>query len=179
MFIKILIGLAAIVALILIAGAFQPAQFRVTRSVRVAAAPAAVFAHVNDLHRYQGWNPFSKLDPAATHTFEGPGAGTGAVLAWDGNNQIGAGRMTLVESRPDELVKFKLEFKRPMEGGAEAAFTFKPESGETLVTWDMTGERNYICKVMGMFINMDKMIGGTFEDGLASLKSTVESAPSL
>jgi len=172
---KILLVLAAIVAAILVVGAFQSDTYRVERSLTIAAPAAALFPQVNDLHKTQAWSPWVKLDPAAKFTFAGPASGVGAVNTWAGNSQVGEGRQTIVESRPDELVRLKLEFFKPMAGESTAEFRFKPEGQGTMVTWSMSGPKNYISKVMCMFLNMDKMIGGHFEEGLANLKALAES----
>jgi len=170
---KILIGLAVAVVAVLVVVALQPAEYRVSRSATIAAPPAAVFAQVNDLHQFQTWNPFAR-DPAAKNTFEGAPAGVGAVLAWSGNSQVGEGRMTITESRPNELIRIRLDFVRPFASTAFAEFTFTPEGGRTAVTWSMTGHKNFVAKAMGLVMSMDRMIGGQFEQGLAALKSKTE-----
>ena len=174
MFKKILLVLAAIVVAILIVAAFQSDTYRVERSLAIAASPADLFAQVNDLHKAQGWSPWLKLDPNAKSTFEGPASGVGASNSWAGNSEVGEGRQTIVESRPNELVRLKLDFYKPMAGTATAELAFKPESGKTLVTWSMSGSKNFVSKVFCLFMSMDKMIGDQFEKGLASLKTLVE-----
>lgn len=171
---KILLILATIVVIILVVAAFQPDEFRVTRSTTIAAAPATVFAEVNDFRRWQAWSPWEKLDPAMKRSFDGPAAGVGAIYGWDGNNEVGAGRMTLTDSRPGELVRVRLEFLKPMEAQSTAEFTFRPEGNGTAVTWTMFGKNHYLAKVMCLFMNMDKMLGTQFEQGFASLKAVVE-----
>lgn len=153
----------------------QPDDFRVIRSATIAAPPTAVFGYVNDLHQFQIWSPWAKLDPAAKTTFEGPPAGTGAAFTWSGNNQVGEGRMTVVESRPGELVRFELEFLRPFAATNTADFTFAADGQRTIVTWSMSGKNTLISKVMGLVMNCDKMVGGQFETGLANLRSLIES----
>ena len=175
MFKKVLIVLAAIIGVILIVAAFQPSAFRVSRSTVVAAPASTVFSEVNDLHRWQAWSPYEKVDPAMQRTFEGATTGVGAIYGWAGNNAIGAGKMTIVESRPPEFIRIKMEFIKPMAGLAEATFTFVPENGQTRVTWTMDGNNNYVAKVFCLFMNMDKMVGGQFEQGLAALKARTES----
>ena len=171
---KILIGLAVAVVAILVVVALQPAEYRVTRSATIAAPLAAVFAQVNDLHQFQTWNPFARMDPAAKNTFEGASAGTGAALAWSGNSRIGEGRMTITESRPNERIRIRLDFVRPFASTSFAEFTFAPEGGRTAVTWSMTGHKNFAAKAMGLVMSMDRMVGGQFEQGLAGLKSKTE-----
>jgi hypothetical protein len=176
MFKKILLGLAALVAVFLVIVAMQPDEFRVSRSATVTAPPARVFAQVNDFHNWEAWSPWAKLDPNAKATFEGPQSGEGAVFIWAGNNEVGEGRMTLMQSRPSESIRIKLDFVKPMEGTSDVEFTFKPQNNDTVVTWTMSGQNNFIGKAICLIMNQDKMIGGYFEKGLANLKSVVESA---
>jgi uncharacterized protein YndB with AHSA1/START domain len=173
---KILVGLAVIIVAAVILVALQPADYTVTRRATIAAPPAAVFVRVNDLHEFQAWNPFARMDPAVKNTFEGAPAGPGAVLAWSGNSQVGEGRMTITESRPDELVRIRLDFVRPVASTAFAEFTFIPDGGRTAVTWSMTGRKDFASKAFGLVMSMDRMIGGQFEQGLATLKSLSEAA---
>jgi uncharacterized protein YndB with AHSA1/START domain len=174
MLVKILIVIGAIIALVLIVAAFQPATFLVSRSTLISAPPAQLFAEVNDLHRWAAWSPYEKLDPAMKRTFEGPAAGVGAIYGWTGNNSVGSGKMTITDSRPAEQVGLKLEFYAPMAGVSQATFTFQPEGGQTRVTWAMAGTNNYVGKIFCLFMNMDKMVGGQFAEGLASLKANAE-----
>lgn len=169
----ILIVLLILVALVIVISV-QPADFRISRSATIAAPPSAVFPHVNDLHRWEAWSPWAKLDPAMKQTYEGSPAGLGAITSWTGNGKVGEGRMTILESRPDELVRIKLEFLKPFTATNEAEFTFKPEGSGTLVTWTMTGRNNFISKAMGLVMNMEKVIGGQFDQGLGTLKSVAE-----
>jgi uncharacterized protein YndB with AHSA1/START domain len=173
---KIFLGFATIVVVFALTVALQPADYRVTRSATINAAPEEVFAQVNDFHNWNGWSPWAKLDPACKNTFDGATAGKGAIFAWDGNDQIGAGRMTLLESSPNELIRIKLEFMRPFESTSDVEFTFKPEGKQTRITWTMAGEKNYISKAFCLFMNMDKMLGGDFEKGLAQIKAIAETA---
>jgi hypothetical protein len=172
----ILIAIAAVVLVFVVFVAMRPAEFRVTRSAAIAAPAAAVFAQVNDLHKWDAWSPWARLDPAAKATFAGPPTGPGAAFAWAGNDKIGEGRMTITESRPDELVRFRLEFVRPFKATNTAEFTFRPESGRTVVTWSMSGTNNFMSKAVGLFINCDRMVGVQFEQGLSNMASVVETA---
>jgi len=174
---KLFIGLGAFVALLvvfLIVVAMQPSDFRISRSLAMSALPAVVFPHVNELKKWQPWSPWMKLDPNAKSTFEGPEGGKGAAMTWAGNNEVGEGKMTIIESKPNELVRFRLEFYKPMAGTSEAEFTFKPEGNQTVVTWSMSGQNNFIAKAMCMVMNMDRMVGGEFEKGFASIKAIVD-----
>ncbi len=176
MFMIILVALAVIAVLFLVIASLQSPEFRVIRSATVSAPPAVVFAEVNDFHRWEAWNPWGKIDPAMKQSYEGPPAGPGAVYSWDGNSKVGAGRMTLTENRVPELIRIRLEFLKPFATTNTAEFVFKPEGDRTVVTWDMVGKKNFFSKAMGMVMNMDKMVGGQFEKGLADLKALSEAA---
>lgn len=177
MFLKVLMVVAVIIVLFAIIVALQPSDFRVTRSAIMSASPPAVFAQVNDFHKWEAWNPWGKIDPAMKQTYEGAPTGPGAINTWIGNKEVGEGRMTITESRPADLIRIKLEFFKPFAATNTAEFTFKPEGNQTLVTWSMSGDKNFMAKAIHLFMNMDKMIGGQFDKGLAAMKSIVESAP--
>jgi len=169
-----LAAIAAVVVLFLIAVAMQPSDFKVERTATVRAPAPVAFAQVNDFQNWRAWSPWEKVDPALKRQYEGPKAGTGAVYAWQGNKEVGEGRMTIVESKPGELVRIKLEFFKPFAATNTAEFSFKPSGDGTAVTWTMTGQNNFLAKAMCMFVNMDRMVGGMFEQGLAQMKTVVE-----
>lgn len=129
---NILIALAAIVAVIVIVfvvvAAMQPTDFRVSRAATISAPPPAVFAQVNDFHKLEAWSPYDKRDPAMKKTYEGAPAGTGASYSWNGNNEVGEGRSTITDSRPNDLIRIKLQFVRPFACTNTAEFTFKPRA---------------------------------------------------
>lgn len=156
--------------------AARPAEFEVTRSIRIAAAPETVFARVNDLHQWNAWSPWAKIDPHAKNSFHGPDAGAGSSFSWSGNKDIGEGKMTVVESRPNELVKIRLEFYRPFRAVHMAEFVFQPEAGGTAATWTMRGKNTFLSKCIGLFMSSDQMLGGFFETGLVQLKAVSETA---
>jgi hypothetical protein len=158
--------------------ALQPSDFRIVRSTTISAPAAVAFSQVNDFHRWEAWSPWAKMDPAAKNTFEGAPSGTGAIFAWAGNSKVGEGRMTLTESRPPELIRIKLEFVKPFAASNTAEFTFRPEGSQTVVTWAMSGTRNFIARAVCLFMNMDKTVGGEFEKGLAQVKAVAEAAAS-
>ena len=162
---KILLVLVALVAVVLIAGAFQSPTYRVERSVSIAAPAAEIFPLLNDFHKSQTWSPWVKLDPNAKYTFEGPASGVGASNSWQGNKDVGSGRQTILASTPNELVQIKLEFFEPMADVATSELRLAPQAAGTTVTW---------AKVMCMFVSMDKMVGGDFERGLGNLKALAE-----
>jgi hypothetical protein len=170
----ILIAVPVILIALGIAVAIQPADFRVTRTATISAPPATVFAQVNDFSKWQEWSPWAKLDPAVKSIFEGPAAGAGATFRWAGNNQVGEGRMTIIESHPSDLVRIELEFLKPFKATNTAEFTFQPEGNQTVVSWSMFGKNNFMGKAMGLIMDCDKMLGGQFEKGLANMKSVAE-----
>ena len=171
---KVALVLGAVIVIFLGVVARQPADFRIERSIAIAAPPADVFAQVNDFHNWAAWSPWEKLDPAMKKTFSGTPTGVGSVYEWTGNDQVGTGRMTLTDSQPNDLIRIKLEFIKPFEATNTTEFNLKPDGGETKVIWSMAGNNNFMAKAAGLFMNMEKMVGGDFEKGLAQLKSTVE-----
>ena len=173
----ILTILALIVVVFVVVVALQPADFRVARSATMSAPAQAVFAQVDDLRNWEAWNPWQKIDPAMKLTFAGPPAGPGASYSWAGNNEVGEGRLTITESRPNDLVLIKLEFLKPFTATNTATFTFKSIGNQTAVTWSMEGRNNFMAKAINLFMNMDRMVGGQFEKGLADMKAVVEAAP--
>jgi carbon monoxide dehydrogenase subunit G len=172
---KILIGVAVVLVLLVIVIATRPTRFRYVRSTKIAAPPATVFALVNNFRRWQTWSPWENLDPNLQRTYEGPSSGAGAVYSWVGNKNVGEGRMTLVESRPNERIDLKLEFFKPFTATNSADFVFKPVGDQTEVTWSMEGDYNFMTKAIGLVMNMEKMCGGQFEEGLAKMKQVAES----
>ncbi len=169
-FVFFVVGLCVIAAI-------QPDEFSYSRSATINAYPATIFKHVNNLQKWNAWSPWAKLDPNATNSFEGPAAGTGAVMRWSGNGKVGKGAMTITESRASERVRFRLDFEAPMKATNEAEFTFAPATGDTkgtVVTWTMTGKNNFMGKLMSIVFNCERMVGGQFEEGLANLKAVVE-----
>jgi uncharacterized protein YndB with AHSA1/START domain len=176
---KILIGMAAVAAVLVLgfvaAVAMKPNEFRVSRSATMAAPAERVFAQVNDFHKWDAWSPWAKLDPNAKNSFSGPDAGERATFGWSGNEQVGEGKMTITESKPNELIRLKLIFTKPMEDSSDTEFTFKPEGTGTKVTWTMSGVyKDFMSKAICMCMNMDKMMGEKFDEGLASMKAIVE-----
>src|SRR5258705_12554259 len=172
------LAMALVVIALVLGGviAMQPSEFRVERTATVAAPAPAVFTQVNDFHNWEAWSPWAKLDPSVKNSFEGAPAGTGASFAWAGNSKVGEGRMTIVESRPSELVRIKLEFLKPFAATNTAEFTFTPEGDRTTVTWSMYGRNNFAARAIGVVVNMDTFLGGEFEKGLGSMKTVAETS---
>jgi uncharacterized protein YndB with AHSA1/START domain len=170
----IAIALACLIVVLLGVVAMQPDDFKVVRSATIAAPASKVFAMANDFHKWEDWSPWAKLDPEAKNTFEGPDSGKGAMFSWDGNDKVGAGKMTILESRPDELIRINLEFFRPMQDSSITEFAFKPEGAKTQITWSMSGHHTFVSKGICMFMNMDKVIGESFEKGLSKMRELAE-----
>jgi uncharacterized protein YndB with AHSA1/START domain len=173
---KVLIGLAAVVAVLLVLIWRQPDNYTVVRSATIAAPPAEAFALVNDFHQWDKWSPWAKIDPNMKTTYSGPGSGKDAVYYWIGNNDVGEGRMTILDSTPNDRITIKLEFLKPFESNSITTFLFKPEGAGTNVSWEMAGDSNFMTKAMTLFASMDKMVGADFEKGLAQMKASAESA---
>lgn len=167
---------AVIVIVLAVIVATRPDEFRVTRSTTIAAPPEAVFEQVNNLHNWQMWSPWAKLDPTAQNAYDGPLDGAGAGFSWAGNSQVGEGHMTITESRPHELIRFQLDFVKPFKGTNTTEFTFKPEGNQTRITWTMSGKNSFMSKAIGLVMNCEKMVGGQFEQGFANLKAVVETS---
>ncbi len=171
---KLFILVLLLIAGFLIAASLQPAEFRTERSLVIAAPPAVVFDQINDFHKWDKWSPWAKMDPKANNTFGGPDTGVGSTFAWDGNSEVGAGKMTVTDYKPGELLRLHMEFIKPFTGSSTAEFTFKPEGQGTKATWAMYGPNNFIGKMMSLVFNCDKMVGGKFEEGLAAIKTLAE-----
>jgi hypothetical protein len=169
----ILIAIAILIALLLAYAASRPDAFRIERRARVNAAPERVTPLVNDFTRWQQWSPWEGRDPNLRRIMSGAPSGVGAVYNWEGNNQVGQGRMEIVESTAQRIL-IKLDFIKPFAASNMAEFTFTPAGGATEVNWAMTGTRPFMMKVMSVFMDMDKIVGKDFEAGLASLKAQAE-----
>ena len=172
---KIAIGLAALLVVLLVVVSLQPSTYRVERKITVKAGPDAVYAHLDDMKAWAAWSPWDKLDPNMTKTFDGPAKGVGASYSWSGNDDVGKGRMTIIAATAPSSVSYKLEFIEPFASVADTGFTLSGSATETTVTWAMTGTNDFMGKAFSLVMDMDGMIGGDFERGLATLKGLVES----
>ena len=173
MLITILIVLLALVVLFVVIVLLQPGDFRLERSTQIFAPAATVYANVNDFHRWDLWSPWIGMDPNLEQTYEGAPSGVGAAYSWSGK-KTGAGRMTIVESKPHQLVKIRLEFLKPFKATNTAEFTFMPVGNHTVVTWAMYGPKNFLAKFIHMLCSMDTMVGPMFDKGLLKLKRLSE-----
>lgn len=170
---KVLAVVAVLILAFVAFAATRPADFVITRKTTIAAPPAVVFAFANDFHNWKKWSPWDELDPKMTFTFEGPAAGKGASYAWKGNDQVGEGRMTILESKPNDLVIIKLEFLKPFEATNTTTLNFVA-GPQTEVIWKMEGRNGFMAKAAGVFMNMDELVGKDFEKGLAKMKALAE-----
>jgi polyketide cyclase/dehydrase/lipid transport protein len=178
---KILLGIVVLIivliAVFLVMVMLQPSHYQIERSATINAPAPVVFAQVNDFHKWNAWSPWANLDPNMKTTYEGQASGVGAMYSWTGNSDVGEGRMTIIESRPGELIRIQLDFIKPFAASNATEFVFTPQGNQTNVKWRMAGNNNFIAKAFSVFVNVDKMVGGDFEKGLAKLKAVSESAP--
>ena len=172
----ILIVIVVAIVAVLVLAATRPGVFRVERTAAIKAPPEKIFPFINDFHRWAAWSPWEKIDPALKRTFNGPPTGKGTLYAWEGNSKVGSGSMEITESSPPGRIVIKLDFMKPFEAHNIAEFTLVPGGDSTTVTWAMYGPVPYMAKIMHVFFSMEKMVGGSFEEGLANLKAAAEAA---
>jgi uncharacterized protein YndB with AHSA1/START domain len=174
----IAVVLAIVVAIVLILAATKPNTFSVQRATAVRAPPERIFPLINDFHQWGSWSPYENKDPAMKRSFSGAADGKGAVYGWEGNKDVGSGRMEIMDTSKPSKIVIKLDFFTPFEGHNTAEFTMLPQGDATSlttnVTWLMHGPAPFMSKVMQVFINLDNMIGKDFEIGLANLKRLTE-----
>ena len=170
----IAIVLAVAIAIVLILAVTKPDTFSVQRTTTVKAPPEKIFFLINDFHQWGTWSPYENKDPAMKRTYSGADSGKGAVYAWDGNKNVGSGRMEILDASVPSKIVIKLDFFTPFEGHNTAEFTMLPQGDATNLTWAMHGPAPFMSKVMQVFINMDNMIGKDFAIGLANLKRLTE-----
>jgi hypothetical protein len=175
---KILLGIVVILVVFVVIVARRPSAFHIERSTSVRAAPDVVFAQLNDFHACATWSPWEKLDPRMARTHSGARAGVGAAYAWRSeDSKVGQGRMTIKTSDSPSLLVVKLEFINPFTATNTATLSIDPTGDGSRVNWAMDGHNGFLGKMFYLFMNMDKMVGGDFERGLANLKHMAESAP--
>ena len=173
MFKKIALVVVVLIAGVLVYAATRPDSLHVQRAASIKALPEKIVPLISDFHSWTAWSPYEKVDPAMKRTYSGAASGKGAVYEWEGNSQVGQGRMEITETSPSR-VTIKLDFVKPLEGHNTAAFTLIPQGDATNVAWTMDGPTPYIGKVIGVFVDMDHMIGKDFETGLANMKAIAE-----
>lgn len=174
-----IIGIIAIALIVAVAGVLayattMPDTFLVQRTTSIKAPPEKVYALISDLRGWGAWSPYEKKDPAMKRTFGDPASGKGATYAWDGDKNVGEGRMEIVDVSPPTTIVIKLDFLRPFEAHNVAEFTMRPRGDATDVTWAMYGPVPYLAKIMHMVFNVDRMVGDDFAAGLGNLKTLAE-----
>lgn len=170
----IAIALAILVAVVLVLAAMRPNTFRVQRSIDIDAPADKIFPLINDYRNWGSWSPYEHVDPAMQRTFSGAPSGKGSVYEWRGNKNIGHGRMEILDTAPPSKVVIKLDFFSPFEAHNMAEFIMQPKGNATNVTWAMHGPVPFMAKMIHMFMNMDRMVGGQFQQGLVSMKAVAE-----
>jgi hypothetical protein len=163
------------IAIFLAYASTKPNIFRIERTTSIKAPPAVIFAYFNDFHRWGAWSPYEHRDPDMKRTYSGPESGVGSIYEWSGDRNIGSGRIEILEATPPSKIVIKLDFLTPFEAHNTGEFTMVPKGDATEVTWAMYGPATLMSKVMSTIINMDRMVGGDFETGLANLKAAAES----
>jgi carbon monoxide dehydrogenase subunit G len=166
--------LVVVVGVVLAYAATKPDVFRVQRSASIKAPPEKIFPLINDFRSWNSWSPYEHKDPAMKKTFSGAAAGTGAVYEWEGDKNVGSGRIEIADTAPPNKVSIKLDMIKPFAAHNQVEFRLEPRGDVTDVTWAMNGHTPYLAKVMHVFIDVDRMVGQDFEAGLASLKSVAE-----
>lgn len=175
---KVIAGIAVVLALaiavVLVLAATKPDTFRIERSATINAPPERIFTVLSDFHQWTGWSPWEHKDPALKRNFSGAERGKGAIYGWEGDKNVGTGRMEILEANSPSKLVIQLDFFKPFEAHNTAQFTMLPQGNATNVHWVMHGPSSFIAKVMHVFIDMDKMVGKDFEQGLANLKQLTE-----
>jgi uncharacterized protein YndB with AHSA1/START domain len=172
--VTIAVILAIAIAVVLILAATKPDTLRVQRSVSIKAPPEGIFPLISDFHQWRTWSPYEQKDPAMKRTYSGAERGRGAVYAWDGDKNVGSGRMEILDVSAPSKIVIKLDFFKPFEGHNTAEFTMLPQGDVTNLTWTMHGPARFVTKLFQVFMNLDNMIGKDFEAGLANLKTMTE-----
>ncbi|MES2760236.1 MAG: SRPBCC family protein [Pseudomonadota bacterium] len=171
---KVALAFLAIIVLILGLAAMKPDSFAVRRSIDIKAPPEKIAPLLTDFHQWASWSPWEKLDPNMKRTFSGAPAGRGAIYEWEGNSDVGKGRMEILEASTPAKTVVKLAFLEPVESHSTTEFTLVPQGETTTVTWNMHGPMPFMSKLMTVFMSMDDMIGKDFDKGLAQLKAAAE-----
>ena len=171
---KLIYGIGAFLALLIIIGFALPRTNQVEVKIEVDAHQATVFALVNDFRRSALWSPWADTDPNARFLYTGPERGEGAMVSWDGAI-IGSGSQVITESRPSEWVAITINHGEP--GEARSWFTLEPGVGTTIVTWGF--EADYGHNIVGRYFApiLGGVVARDYHDGLVALKELAESLP--
>jgi uncharacterized protein YndB with AHSA1/START domain len=166
--------LVVVVGAVLAYAATKPDVFHVQRSASVKAPPDKIFPLINDFRTWASWSPYEHKDPAMKKTYSGAATGKGAVYEWDGDKNVGSGRIEIADTTPPSRLAIKLDMIKPFAASNRVEFTLQPQGDTTNVTWAMNGHTPYLAKIMHVFLDMDRMVGQDFEAGLANLKALAE-----
>lgn len=166
--------IVAAIVVVLILAAMKPDTFQVARTTTIKASPEKIYPLIADFQRWTDWSPYEHRDPAMKRSFGGSPGAVGQTYAWEGNKNIGRGSMTMVEASAPSKVGLKLDFISPFEAHNTVVFSLVPQGDVTAVTWDMRGPAPLMSKIMQVFVNMDKMCGDDFSQGLTKLKTQAE-----
>jgi carbon monoxide dehydrogenase subunit G len=166
----LVVGIGSVLAV----ASTKPDTFRVQRSTAIKAPPEEIFPLINDFRRWSAWSPYEHKDPAMKRTYGSTTSGKGAVYEWDGDKNVGSGRITITDASPPSKVMIDLDMIKPFAASNKVEFTLVPHGDSTAVTWEMQGDVSYFAKIIYVFIDMDRMVGGDFEAGLARLKANAE-----
>lgn len=171
---KIGLILAVLIAALLVAAATRPDSFRMERSITINAPADKVFPLINDLGQWAAWSPWEKKDAAMKRKLSNPSAGVGASYDWQGNSEVGTGRMQITESTAPSKLVIQLDFIEPFAARNTSAFNLTAQGSSTQVTWSLEGQNNFVSKLMQVFFSMDSMVGPDYEAGLKALKALAE-----
>jgi len=164
---------AVVIVIIALIASTKPDEWTIQRQGAIPGAPAKVFPYMDDLRKFLEWSPWAKLDPAMKLTYGAPASGSGANFSWQGNGKVGVGKLTITESRPNDLVRCQIDFSKPMRCTNTHEFALKPEGSQTIVTWTMKGNAPFFFKLIMVFVSCDTMMGENLERGLTNLKALV------
>jgi len=176
MLIDTLFAVVILIAIFVLFISTKPSAYKVVQQTTIAAPPIIAFEQVNNFRSWPAWSPYAEMDPDAVYVYSGPSSGKGAKVAWVANKKVGVGNMTILDSRPGEFVRIRLEFIKPFASVNDVEFTFVPQGNQTVVTWSIVGPLSFVFKTMHLLLNMNKIIAGQFSHGLAKLKNIVEGA---
>ncbi len=171
---KVAFGVAGMLAVLVIVVVLRSPNFRVERSMRMAAPPRAVYDRIADFHRWAEWSPWAHVDPNMKQAFLGATSGAGAEYTWSGNSRIGQGRMAIFDARPGERIAMSIDFTRPLASTSRTEFRLVPDGDGVRVVWTMDGTYGFAAKAVSLLASMDAMLGRDFENGLAKLKAVTE-----
>ena len=136
--------------------ATKPHTFVVKRTASINAPADRIFPLLHDFRTWGSWSPYENKDPTMKRTYSGAAQGKGAVYEWDGDKNVGVGRMEIADTAAPSRVTLKLDFTKPFEAHNIVDFTLEPKGDSTTVTWAMHGPAPYMAKIMHVLIDMDR-----------------------